>query len=429
MKKLLPSLSFALVLFAGLSRAQAQSAVAGLDSGVVVQSDTRVPDLAAATNLVFLAEGYTPAERDAFFTDAKTMAKHVDTDGGAAPIRAALRFNFHYVFVPSTDDGAPPEIGGTSGNTPFRMHVDENSMLTTDDAAADAAAVKYAPHVDTVVIVGRFRAAAPGAKTGFIRANSNIKGQGSRVRIPSDSADAFVHELGHALFALGDEYDGRDGPIPAQDMQSLALFPNLTFDSTGARWSQVVAGAVEGGAEWNKGIWHPTATCRMNQCWDLDQTFCPVCQAAMGHMPSAKPDKPAVQAPDKVDSGASVVARIQPGAAGGAWSYYVAVEDVDHAYKEVFVTRVEPQSGTVALGTLPSGHYTVGVVASNPQGDSSWSWTDVTVKGGPGNPNAPPPAHVPYPVNDQGEYSGNGASVPPRPDRDGFVEVLQRGTD
>jgi hypothetical protein len=163
----------------------------------------------------------------------------------------------------------------------------------------------------------------------------------------------------------------------------------------------------------------------MNQCWDLDQTFCPVCQAAMGHMPTAKPDKPAVQAPDHVDAAAPLVARIQPGAAGGAWSYYVAVEDTEHAYKEVFFTRVEPQSGQVSLGPLPPGHYSIGVIATNPQGDSSWSWADVTVRGGAGTPSSPPRPDVPHPVNDLGEYSGNGASVPPPPARTGIVEALQ----
>lgn len=363
-------------------------------SGVLVQSDVREPKLSAALDVVFLSDGYPADEASSFFADAKAMAQHVDQDGSAAPMRALRKFNFHSVFVPSVDRGAPWRTP-TPGNTPFKTFALDQVMLRCDTAAADAAAAKYAPDVDLVVVIARFADGAPSGEYSM-RANSDIKGQGSRVRIPRDAPGAFVHELGHALYALGDEYGGREQAMSPADRAQAGIFPNLTYEPTGAKWASVYHGAVEGGDEWNHGIWHPTPSCRMNQCWDPAQAFCPVCIATMGALPTAAPGTPAIASNPGRQASGEVLATIQPGSGGQPWNYYVSVHSSSGSGPEVLWERVEPQlgpAGQISLGNLPAGDYMLWVEAESPAGRSSWATRTFTV----GKPTPPPPPPPPPP--------------------------------
>lgn len=83
-----------------------------------------------------------------------------------------------------------------------------------------------------------------------------------------------VHELGHISHFVHDEYNGAGnytgGPLPQVNVTSI-LNP--------LKWqSFVTAGLVgtpiAGGLGFNSGVWHPAATCMMN---DATSPFCPVC--------------------------------------------------------------------------------------------------------------------------------------------------------
>ncbi|MDN5290732.1 MAG: hypothetical protein PWQ06_971, partial [Anaerophaga sp.] len=108
----------------------------------------------------------------------------------------------------------------------------------------------------------------------------------------------FVHETGHGLAGLGDEYYYNDSPIPDFfDKESEPWPPNLTtlvnFD---IKWKHLVAdtvpiptpqtpkyknvtGVFEGGGYSAKGIYRPALNCRMKS--NEAKGFCEVCRQSI----------------------------------------------------------------------------------------------------------------------------------------------------
>jgi hypothetical protein len=112
----------------------------------------------------------------------------------------------------------------------------------------------------------------------------------------------YVHEFGHSLMGLGDEYVEKGNTVSA-------LYPagkepweaNLTtFVNFNGKWEKMIkegtpvptivndsllalpdtewpVGAYEGGGYLEKGIYRPWPKCMMNQLYN----FCPVCCAAI----------------------------------------------------------------------------------------------------------------------------------------------------
>lgn len=122
-----------------------------------------------------------------------------------------------------------------------------------------------------------------------------------------DTAPTFVHELGHAGFGLGDEYEidsGSAGELPRTYSGAEPVWPNTTIQQTRATipWRgfftpatvaiptttgpckfdhPVVSGTpsdavglFEGAAHHACGIFRPAVTCKMRE----DADFCPVCE-------------------------------------------------------------------------------------------------------------------------------------------------------
>jgi hypothetical protein len=362
----------------GVGRAEAQPAPVWTGT---VTSDVRFPDLTQATDIVFVSEGYTTADQAQFLADAHAAAAAVDTDPDAAPLRAVKKINYHYVFIASPE-AAPSTPGPQPGNTVFKAHVGPDNLLTADDASVEAAATALAPDVDTVVLLVKFQGSPDG-----IRANADIKGFGSRVRLPSTSAGALVHELGHALFALGDEYPERPGPLSDDDKGWVARFPNLSLDSTGAKWQSIVASVFEGGGAWNTGVYHPTEHCRMNESWS--QAFCPVCLSVINGIPTAAPGAPVPADPTahgSVTSATPVTFTWSPGSGPRATCYDLSLQLLDasaNAYHQVLDRTVEGQNTSADLGTLAPGKYVVMASSTNLAGSSSYALQYFTVGPGP----------------------------------------------
>lgn len=116
------------------------------------------------------------------------------------------------------------------------------------------------------------------------------------------SGEVYVHEFGHSLMGLGDEYVEKGNTVsefyPAdKEPWEANLTTFVNFDS---KWKDMIAegtpiptpydenmlrepqeklllGAYEGGGYLEKGIYRPTPQCMMNQLKD----FCPVCQRAI----------------------------------------------------------------------------------------------------------------------------------------------------
>ena len=108
----------------------------------------------------------------------------------------------------------------------------------------------------------------------------------------------FIHELGHGLAGLGDEYYTSD--VAYQNFYNLSIEPwepNITtLVNFKSKWANMVApttpiptpatkennetvGVYEGGGYMSKGIYRPYIDCRMKS--NEAKGFCPVCQRAI----------------------------------------------------------------------------------------------------------------------------------------------------
>jgi hypothetical protein len=293
-------------------------------------------------------------------------------------------FNFHYVFVPSNVPGAPFASGAAPNDTAFKAHIADSGWLQADDAAADTAA-SAAPDVDGVVILVKFATGAP-----WERSNADVlPGQKSgRVRLSRDSGDALVHELGHAIVGLGDEYTEIDGPPPDDQKSALTMYPNLSLESTGARWKAVTSSVIEGAGRYTKGVWKSAEHCRMNESTSED--FCAVCQAEMAK-PRHVPPPPA-----KVNV-ANGVATWAPGGETPT-SWWIQIEETNGWFGPrtvVAKTYIEPQNTSYDVSRFPPGDYYVWVWAESMAGSAAGSYAKFSVSGTPTSGTPSPPSTTP----------------------------------
>ena len=120
--------------------------------------------------------------------------------------------------------------------------------------------------------------------------------EGSVVLISSDDDwKVLQHELGHALFGLGDEYTefawcSERAVIDPYDMLPK---PNVGFADE-AKWRSIVDTRVAGGGHWPC-YSHPTSSCAMLESGET--SFCPVCRAHIQEALDGKTCSPDTHAP------------------------------------------------------------------------------------------------------------------------------------
>jgi hypothetical protein len=228
-----------------------------------------------AWDVLFISEGFSHAELHDFGLHTKDLAVEM-LAGPYFTEEEDARFNFYRVDLPAElADADTPTPGWPLGGCLFDEGLDTPLMLRTRgsrQAIAQAAARAMGiDRFDAVVVVfngveGRANAAV----------NLTL----------ADTPLVLAHELGHALFGLGDEYQELDRCATSfcqqQQVATIAapssLPPNLTYDPAGAKWAAHVDGAVEGGARYDRCIYHPTDRCIMGSSGN---TFCPVCRAVI----------------------------------------------------------------------------------------------------------------------------------------------------
>jgi len=243
----------------------------------------------SSIDLVFLPDGFRAEERDAFERSVRTAVERLETLEASFVRSARERWNLHVGFVPSRE-ACPSRAGALARDTAFRTHLEpdeEGGLFASDDAAIEGAARALAPGRDAVVVIVR-----SAGRVGF--ATGDLPREGARVRLPEGFEDAILHELGHSLFALGDEYVGRRRPLPTVENAVVPFYPNLTLDRSGARFATLgltSSPLEEGALDFRTGVFRSAAPCVMR---DLEATrFCPPCAAVIAAgLPEAPPPPP-----------------------------------------------------------------------------------------------------------------------------------------
>jgi hypothetical protein len=270
-------------------------------------------DTAHAIDIVLLPEGYTDAERQKFETACADFARAFFS---FEPYRELRRkFNIRAVWVPSHDSGVSTPGNGewlnTSAKAGFWTFDSERYQMTEDfHTLRDQAG--HVPY-ELIYVLSNTDKYGGGGIYNFY----GISSAGDKT--PS-KAGVYIHEFGHLLMGLGDEYVG------GVSYDELSMYPadrepwevNLTtlVDFESKDWSRMLApgtpvptplrkpapehitapksgskpakdrvaayklGVYEGGGYSTKGVYRPWPNCLMNNLHSIDK-FCPVCEAGI----------------------------------------------------------------------------------------------------------------------------------------------------
>lgn len=243
-------------------------------------------------DLVFVAEGYTHEEVEQFYEDVRKFSDYLF---GVVPFNQAQdQFNVWAVASTSPDSGV--DLPGESVWKKTVMNANfytfgSKRYLTTEDIKSVRDIAGNVPYDVICVLVNTLEYGGGGIYNHYCMASSGGRTAGI----------VFVHELGHALAGLGDEY--YSSSVAYEGFFNLSIEPwqpNLTtlvdFDS---KWKDLLSdiipvptpnlqeyagktGVFEGGGYLAEGIYRPALDCWMKS---NDATeFCEVCKHAIQKM-------------------------------------------------------------------------------------------------------------------------------------------------
>ncbi|WP_224279075.1 M64 family metallopeptidase [Streptomyces sp. LS1784] len=264
----------------GISRAQAPTVspyLAGRPQGVApVQGDGEVTALvhngepAAKLDVVVIGDGYTAQEQEKFRADATQKWRELTSVEPYATYRGL--FNVWAVSAVSPESGVTGDpdqatVRHTALGSYFWCDGVER-LLCVDEKAVETYAAK-APQADLVLVVAN-SAKYGGAGYNDVKSPVGYEGIATVAGGNAKSGQIAVHETGHSLGKLADEYayDGQgtyQGDEPAE-----ANISTLTADRMrrqGAKWSRWLGqtspdggtvGTYEGGGYYPAGLYRPT---------------------------------------------------------------------------------------------------------------------------------------------------------------------------
>ena len=244
---------------------------------------------ATKVDVVLLPDGYTLEEMDKFKKDCEVFSHALFS---YSPYKEQLSdFNIRAVMAPSIDSGSdiPAENiwKNTNLDASFSTFDTERYIMTYDNKSVRdmAANVPY----DLIYIISNSKKYGGGA----IYNHYGLSTAGNE-----KTAKVYVHEFGHLLLGLGDEYVGGAAYNEMYPLDVEPWEPNLTtlvnFDK---KWKNKLdkntptptpidpknpnkLGVYEGGGYLEKGIYRPLPNCMMNSIHVTDE-FCPVCKEAI----------------------------------------------------------------------------------------------------------------------------------------------------
>ena len=252
---------------------------------------------AGKVDLVFVAEGYTADEQAKFVADARRFEEALFDTPPFDARRAD--FNIWAVGTVSEESGTDASGKGVFRNTAlnsgyYTFGIDR--YLTTPDMKAVRDAVWNVP-CDAIFILVNTDSYGGGGMYNFY-----AMGTADHPRTPV----VFVHELGHSLAGLADEYFSSE--VAYQDFYDLRYEPwepNITtLVDFGSKWKDLLPagtpiptpldeehrekpGVFEGGGYVAKGIYRPMDHCMMRDY----APFCPACSRAIHRMIDFLTDK------------------------------------------------------------------------------------------------------------------------------------------
>lgn len=234
-------------------------------------------DTAHCIHIAFVAEGYQESEMQTFIDDC-----HIAMDAMFAhePFKS-LRDRFEIVAVksPSVDSGTSEPRHGIWRQTALDSHFDtfySDRYLTTLHLKQLHDWLAGTPYEHIIVLVNTEEYGGGGILNSYNLSMAHH----------AKFRPVVVHEFGHSFAGLADEYAYEHEPLPMFPVDVEPWEPNITtmvdFDS---KWKDLVGGEIglfEGAGYSLKGVYRPTADCRMRT--NENPEFCVVCQRAIARL-------------------------------------------------------------------------------------------------------------------------------------------------
>jgi hypothetical protein len=241
-------------------------------------------------DVAILSDGYSADEMTMFAEDAATV---VQAFHDIEPMRTYIRhFNFHRVDVISQQSGcsdrwAKPPVKVNSALGAYFSRLSERRLVGWDWRVKQVAMRSGVPHDALLVIVNTPR------RGGATRFSMKV---GYASRNSSDFPRIMIHESGHCIAKLMDEYDYTLPALPllqGRTLGNILPFANVDTNGKNPKWSEWIPpgtklptpltdkmtqeniGAFEGASYVKYGAYKPTPDCMMRR---HSQPFCPICQ-------------------------------------------------------------------------------------------------------------------------------------------------------
>jgi hypothetical protein len=234
--------------------------------GAAAESDERI-------NVVIVPDGYTYAEKELMEAHAVDMVEHFR--GKTPYAEHDPLINYVLVYAYSTESGTDecdcgvaratamgtrfPDTGAPCGSSANRCLYYGQGCDSASTANIAAAELRAPAHDTTVVMVNTGRYGGCGGSRAVFAAGH---GQGAEIAI---------HELGHSLAGLADEYGGTDScGFSAGEINTSGD----AFSGAWAEWINELGPPEEGAQYYDRCLYRPATNCAMRS---LNQAFCPVC--------------------------------------------------------------------------------------------------------------------------------------------------------
>ncbi|MCR4396552.1 MAG: M64 family metallopeptidase [Candidatus Saccharicenans sp.] len=201
---------------------------------------------AEKVDVVFVAEGYTAEEKDKFVGDVKKFSGYLFE---IEPYKSNQeKFNIYGVFRPSAESGMDEPRQNVYKNTVLKASFnafDLDRYLLTEEGFLLREIAAAAPYDAIVVLVNSKRYGGGGIYNDYCI--TTVDNQASQ--------SVFLHEFGHSLAGLADEYYTSEVAYNEFYPQGVEpLEPNITalLDSENLKWKDLVSPGIKIPTEYGK---------------------------------------------------------------------------------------------------------------------------------------------------------------------------------
>ena len=229
-------------------------------------------------DVAIVAEGYTKAEMETFYADAKKAMDAILRHEPFGKYKDA--FNFVAVALESEESGVTVPIEGEWKNTALKAHFNTFYMdryLTTLRLKNMHDKLSGIPYEHIVILANTDTYGGGGIYNSYTMTTAHHRG----------FEPVVVHEFGHSFAGLADEYYYDDMYIQFYYPHTEPWEQNITtLKDFNSKWKDMLdageAQLLEGAGYQSKGVYRPSPDCRMHT--NTADCFCPVCQRAISRV-------------------------------------------------------------------------------------------------------------------------------------------------